>query len=608
MIAILELLWSGAGAVLAELFRISFWGAAFIVGLAIVLRLARGFVPPRVQCWLWWLACLRLFTGFVPVPGFALEMPEGLEKFGRLSGVAALVAPAAPVAEPAGAGTPSAPVVGPADAGQSVAPDHLLSATSPLPATTPFSDEPNRERITRDIAPLLLAVWILGAVLGLVALGIDWFRARRFLRTATPWSGAKSDGFARLCRREGVARIPRVLVSGSVRVPQVIGVRRPVILLPDLFDRLDPVDREMALCHELAHLRRNDLFWGWAPALAVRVFWFHPLVRLAAREYVVAREAACDVEVLRSVDTAPWSYGRLLVLFARSPRGPLPGAAGVALGTSSLKRRLEMLRTSYRNDRAPLAWGALALAVIIGILPVRLVGAPADAKPSAREKSEAKSKATSRWVFDDDNEHQVSTLIILDADHDDITMMGNTDEIDGAKRARRQSSAPTVVWFRTQEGTWLLEDEALVDTIVEAFGPVNALGEKQGELGSRQGELGEKQGELGERQAQLGMEQARLSLRISELSSRMARRQQEGRGTDDIQAELEELQEEMEAVSWAQGEMGAMQGELGERQGELGALQGELGALQSEESQKLRRTLDGILMEAVRNGVARPVR
>lgn len=590
-----------ADAILAELFRISFWGAAFILGLAILLRLARGFVPPRVQCWLWWLACLRLFTGLAPVPGLALEVP-GLETIGRFDVTSALDGLAPPVAEPVTADAPATPAMPVTPA----APIMTLADVAKVPAAGGTFEE----RIPRDFAPLLLAVWIFGAGLGLVRLGIDWFRARRFLRTANPWSGADGEDFARLCRREGISKSPRVLVSGAVRVPQITGVRRPVILLPTLFDRLDPRDREMALCHELAHLRRNDLLWGWAPALAVRIFWFHPLVRLAAREYVVAREAACDVEVLRSVDTEPWSYGRLLVLFARSPRGPLAGTAGVALGTSSLKRRLEMLRTPHRNDRAPLAWAAFALAVIVGILPLRLVGAPAEAKPSARDKSESKSKSksTSHSFFTDDNEHPVSTLVILDADQDNITMMGNTDEIDEAKRARRQSSAPTVVWFRTPEGTWLVDDEEVIATILEGFRPVNELGEKQGELGARQGELGEKQGELGARQGKLGLEQARLSLQISELSSQMARRQQQGRSTDDLQAKLEEVQAEMEAVSWAQAELGEMQGELGERQGELGAIQGELGAQQSEESQKLRLALDSLLMETIRNGVARPVR
>jgi hypothetical protein len=40
---------------------------------------------------------------------------------------------------------------------------------------------------------------------------------------------------------------------------------------------LTPNESSMALAHELAHLRRGDLWLGWLPAIAQRLFFFHPL-------------------------------------------------------------------------------------------------------------------------------------------------------------------------------------------------------------------------------------------------------------------------------------------------------------------------------------------
>ena len=71
----------------------------------------------------------------------------------------------------------------------------------------------------------------------------------------------------------------------------------------------------MALAHELAHLRRGDLWLGWVPALAEALLFFHPLVRRAAREYALAREEACDAEALRLTGAEPGDYGQLLLAF-----------------------------------------------------------------------------------------------------------------------------------------------------------------------------------------------------------------------------------------------------------------------------------------------------
>ena len=88
----------------------------------------------------------------------------------------------------------------------------------------------------------------------------------------------------------------------------------------------------MAICHELVHLRRGDLWLGCVPALAERLFFFHPLAHVAAREDPLAREAACDAAVLRAMDATPQDYGRLLLALGVSPlaRG-LRGVQHIAL-------------------------------------------------------------------------------------------------------------------------------------------------------------------------------------------------------------------------------------------------------------------------------------
>ncbi len=113
--------------------------------------------------------------------------------------------------------------------------------------------------------------------------------------------------------RTGAASLARSCVSPpAIESPQVTGLWRTTVLLP-ADQRLTPEESAMALAHELAHLRRGDLWLVWVPAIAQRLFFFYPLVGWAMREYALSREAACDAQVLQQTGTMPQAYGRLLL-------------------------------------------------------------------------------------------------------------------------------------------------------------------------------------------------------------------------------------------------------------------------------------------------------
>ena len=112
----------------------------------------------------------------------------------------------------------------------------------------------------------------------------------------------------------GLRAPPRVRLSASIESPQLIGPWRPVMVLPAHYAQSIQGDElDMALTHELVHLQRRDLRWGLAPAVAQHLFFFHPLAHLAAREYALAREAACDAAVIAGHRHCAQAYGRLLV-------------------------------------------------------------------------------------------------------------------------------------------------------------------------------------------------------------------------------------------------------------------------------------------------------
>jgi hypothetical protein len=115
-----------------------------------------------------------------------------------------------------------------------------------------------------------------------------------------------------ILQRLRIRRFARVLVSDSAVSPFVFGVIQPAIMLPGKLVQSLPAEEMAALLrHEIAHLRRYDLFWcaGWRWVKAL--FWFHPLVwRVAAAHTLACEEEADRVASAQMENRA--SYARLL--------------------------------------------------------------------------------------------------------------------------------------------------------------------------------------------------------------------------------------------------------------------------------------------------------
>ncbi len=216
--------------------------------------------------------------------------------------------------------------------------------------------------------PWQAAVLMLWAA-GLVAMG-GWMlrdvrRTRALLRAAADCNDAQLlQAVAAAAGVRGLRRTPQLRISERIDSPMVLGHFHPVLLLPANV-ALDSEELEMAVAHELEHLRRADLWWGFIPVLARHCFFFHPLVHLAVREYGIAREAACDAAVVAAEDRCRRHYGEMLLRLGTAP------AAGAGLGAASttfraLSRRLMLLQhSSFLPRTGSVAVMVLALVFVL---------------------------------------------------------------------------------------------------------------------------------------------------------------------------------------------------------------------------------------------------
>jgi beta-lactamase regulating signal transducer with metallopeptidase domain/uncharacterized GH25 family protein len=258
----------------------------------------------------------------------------------------------------------------------------MLSAMSPA-ATLPRPDQ-TRWPIDRIVRMALVVLWITVALTLLGRQTVEGAVVRRLVARCRPlgdeqWNRLLSDSRARLCVRRSV----RLLECDEAIVPVTCGLARPVILLPAASHDWSPERRRFVLLHELAHVKRLDVFFQMVARTACSFYWFNPLAWYALRRLRIERELACD-DCVVAAGESPVDYADELVEIARSCRrsfGSSRYAVGIPMARScNLEERIVALLDRARSHRllsAPFS-GLLAVAAVV------LMTAAAALQPAVR--------------------------------------------------------------------------------------------------------------------------------------------------------------------------------------------------------------------------------
>ncbi len=240
--------------------------------------------------------------------------------------------------------------------------------------------------LARLLPEFLAAAWLCGCAAVLILSRLRWNRVTAAVRQALPvHSGAELETLRQLERSLKISRRIQLLASDSSLEPGIIGILRPVLLLPvGIADRLDHKQLTAILTHELCHVRRRDNLAAALHMLVEAVFWFHPLVWWIGARLVEERERACDEEVL-SLGSDPEVYAEgILKVCEFYLESPLACAAGIT--GSNLKRRMEEIM-HHRIARKlgfgkRVLLGVMASAVIAGPLLIGIMNPSAAAAQS----------------------------------------------------------------------------------------------------------------------------------------------------------------------------------------------------------------------------------
>ena len=285
---------------LSELAALTLGGSAAVIVLALTARLSRARYAARWRCWLWLLLCIRLA---IPV---SMQLPERAEVQSPIQ----ITVPSDPViytyqAEIPGVQLPE-PELPPQD--RPDAPSHNEERPS---TSNPVQIYPRQEITLHQV---VFAVWAVGA-----AAVLFWYiiSHRRFLRWLRRWGNPVVNSgtvrvFNELGDKLGLNARPRLLFCTGLRVPVLVGLTAPKLLLPE--GEMGENDLRYSLLHELTHFKRRDIWLKSLALLVNAVHWFNPVMWYMTRLVERDTELACDEAALKLLpDEEHGAYGRTLL-------------------------------------------------------------------------------------------------------------------------------------------------------------------------------------------------------------------------------------------------------------------------------------------------------
>lgn len=235
-----------------------------------------------------------------------------------------------------------------------------------------------------------LMFWLAGAALVLARLLAGTLKVWRLANLASQvteggWLALARNMATRL-RLQGTVELRK---SNQVRLPMTWGAWRSVVMLPADADEWPQECRRIVLLHELAHVKRRDCLTQNLAQLACALYWFNPLVWLAAKQLHVERELACDDQVLE-VGTKASEYASHLVEIARSfSASPELSPVTVGMACSQLESRVRSILDPGVRRR-----GLNRLSAgLIGLGAIGLVLSLAIAQPWSRTAATARAEA-----------------------------------------------------------------------------------------------------------------------------------------------------------------------------------------------------------------------
>ena len=215
------------------------------------------------------------------------------------------------------------------------------------------------------------------------------------------------------------------------------GVVRPAVYVND-----NAEDNKFIINHELTHYRHRDNWWALVRMLCVCIYWFNPLVWMAAHFHKEDCELFCDEAVVRNCSVSErQKYGEVLLNAATGRTGRLSDMyilSGASSGYRELKKRIERIADNKKTYKS----AAFVLVIIVVAVTVLAFGGA-----SVKGSSELPDSGIEADIQKDNDKMQnyLVTEYKYDLTHDgvddvvSIEMYGNAVDINNVDEALKDT-------------------------------------------------------------------------------------------------------------------------------------------------------------------------
>lgn len=234
-----------------------------------------------------------------------------------------------------------------------------------------------------DIASVFVIIWLIGSGLAACMILMSNFIFRKRLYENR-----------RMAEGISVNQRPPVYITEEVETPCLFGWRHPAIYITKELYKKDKKTLEMILMHETIHYRHMDHIWSLIRCLLLIIYWWNPLVFIAAGLSVVDSELACDEAVIaRLGEKNRKEYGESLIAIGtgyKSATGLFVCGAGLSGRKGELKIRMKYLAAKRRKSVSALVLACVLLVSAAGCT----FGGAAGQDISSKEEEGEKRKDT----------------------------------------------------------------------------------------------------------------------------------------------------------------------------------------------------------------------
>jgi beta-lactamase regulating signal transducer with metallopeptidase domain len=171
----------------------------------------------------------------------------------------------------------------------------MVGPTQPVPLRARF------DSLAQASLPWATVGWMAGVLILSVRLLLGFLGIRWWRRDVEPLAEGLAARVALLSERLGLPAFSRVVISHRAREVVALGYWRPMVLLPAaLATQMPPEMVEAMIAHELAHIRRLDLWVNPAQRLVETLLFYHPAVWWLSNRLRIERELCCDEMAVRA--------------------------------------------------------------------------------------------------------------------------------------------------------------------------------------------------------------------------------------------------------------------------------------------------------------------